>query len=64
MREWDTPNHYAEPLKRIPYGRIGEPEEIGRAAVWLASDDSDNVHGFTLFVGGGMTLYSGSETGG
>jgi NAD(P)-dependent dehydrogenase (short-subunit alcohol dehydrogenase family) len=33
MRAWDTPNHYAEPLKRIPYGRIGEPEEIGRAAV-------------------------------
>ena len=33
MRAWDTPNHYAEPLKRISYGRIGEPEEIGRAAV-------------------------------
>jgi NAD(P)-dependent dehydrogenase (short-subunit alcohol dehydrogenase family) len=44
--------------------RIGEPEDIGRAAVWLASDDSDYVHGITLFVEGGMTLYPGFETGG
>ena len=36
---WDTPEHYAELLKLIPYKRIGEPDEIGRAAVWLASDD-------------------------
>ena len=38
-------------------GAIGQPEDIGRAAVWLASDDSDYVHGQTLFVDGGMTLY-------
>ena len=61
---WDTPEHYAALLKLIPYKRIGEPEEIGRAAVWLASDDSDYVHGITLFVDGGMTLYPGFETGG
>jgi len=59
-----TPEHYAELLKLIPYKRIGEAEEIGRAAVWLASDDSDYVHGVTLFVDGGMTLYPGFETGG
>jgi glucose 1-dehydrogenase len=47
-----------------PYKRIGEAEEIGRAAVWLASDDSDYVHGVTLFVDGGMALYPGLETGG
>lgn len=45
---WDTPEHYAELLKLIPYKGIGEVEEIGRAAVWLASDDSDYVHGITL----------------
>lgn len=61
---WDTPEQYAELLKLIPYNRIGEPDEIGRAAVWLASDDSDYVHGITLFVDGGMTLYPGFETGG
>jgi glucose 1-dehydrogenase len=64
MQAWDTPEHYAELLKLIPYKRIGEPQEIGRAAAWLASDDSDYVHGVTLFVDGGMTLYPGFETGG
>jgi glucose 1-dehydrogenase len=64
MQAWDTPEHYAELLKLIPYKRIGEAEEICRAAVWLASDDSDYVHGVTLFVDGGMTLYPGFETGG
>jgi glucose 1-dehydrogenase len=64
MQAWDTPEHYAELLKLIPYKRIGEPEEIGRAAVWLASDDSDYVPGITLFIDGGMTLYPGFETGG
>ena len=61
---WDTPEHYASLLKLIPYKRIGEPNEIGRAAVWLASDDADYIHGITLFVDGGMTLYPGFETGG
>jgi glucose 1-dehydrogenase len=64
MEAWDTPEHYRELLKLIPYKRIGEPHEIGRAAVWLASDESDYVHGITLFVDGGMTLYPGFETGG
>ncbi|HEY8965039.1 MAG TPA: SDR family oxidoreductase [Candidatus Methylacidiphilales bacterium] len=61
---WDTPEHYAALLKLIPCKRIGEPEEIGRAAVFLASDMSDYIHGITLFVDGGMTLYPGFETGG
>ena len=64
MQAWDTPEHYNELLKLIPYKRIGEPEEIGRAAVWLASDESDYIQGTTLFVDGGMTLYPGFETGG
>jgi glucose 1-dehydrogenase len=64
MQAWDTPEAYGELLRLIPYRRIGEPEEIGRAAVWLASDFSDYVHGVSLFVDGGMTLYPGFETGG
>jgi glucose 1-dehydrogenase len=64
MQAWDTPEAYRELLKLIPYKRIGEPIEIGRAAVWLASDDSDYIHGATIFVDGGMTLYPGFETGG
>lgn len=64
MEAWDTPQAYYDLLKLIPYKRIGEPEDIGQAAVWLASDHSDYVHGVTLFVDGGMTLYPGFETGG
>jgi glucose 1-dehydrogenase len=61
---WDTPEDYADLMRLIPYKRIGEPDEIGRAAVWLASDDSDYMTGTTLFVDGGMTLYPGFEAGG
>ena len=64
MEAWGTPQAYAELLKLIPYKRIGEADEIGRAAVWLASDYADYVHGISLFVDGGMTLYPGFETGG
>ncbi|MBI5385594.1 MAG: SDR family oxidoreductase [Verrucomicrobia bacterium] len=64
MEAWGTPEAYRELMKLIPYKRIGEPEDIGRAAVWLASDDSDYIHGATIFVDGGMTLYPGFETGG
>jgi glucose 1-dehydrogenase len=61
---WNTPEAYAQLMTLIPYGRIGEPEDIARAAVWLASDQSDYVVGTTLFVDGGMTLYPGFATGG
>ena len=61
---WSTPEAYSELLKLIPYKRIGEAEDIGRAAVWLASDDADYINGASLFVDGGMTLYPGFETGG
>ncbi len=54
---WETPEALKNLLTLVPYGRIGLPEDIGKAAVWLASDDSDYVHGQTLFVDGGMTLY-------
>jgi glucose 1-dehydrogenase len=64
MQAWETPEAYAELITLIPYKRIGEPEDIGRAAVWLASDYSDYVTGTSLYVDGGMTLYPGFETGG
>lgn len=61
---WSTPEAYAELMKLVPYKRIGEIDEIGRAAVWLASDFTDYIVGTTLFIDGGMTLYPGFETGG
>ena len=56
---WQTPEAYKALMTLVPYKRIGEPEDIARAAVWLASDESDYVVGATLFVDGGMTLYPG-----
>jgi len=61
---WKTPEAYQSLLKLIPSKRIGEVEDIGKAAVWLASDDSDYVNGTTLFVDGGMLLYPGFEDNG
>ena len=40
-------------LARLPKGRVGQPEDIGAAAVFLASDEADYVTGATLFVDGG-----------
>lgn len=56
---WDTPEDEKKLLELIPYGRVGEAEDIAKAAVWLASDESDYVTGITLFIDGGMTLYPG-----
>ena len=61
---WDTPEALGKLLELIPYGRIGVPDDIGKAAVWLASDDSDYVNGQTIFVDGGMTLYPEFADGG
>jgi glucose 1-dehydrogenase len=61
---WSTPEAYAALMRLVPYKRIGEPEDIARAAVWLASEESDYVNGVTLFVDGGMTLYPEFASGG
>ena len=61
---WDTPEAEKALLKLIPYYRVGEVEDIARAAVWLASDHSDYVNGATLYVDGGMTLYPEFREGG
>jgi len=39
---------------QIPLGRVGEPDEIAKAAVFLASDDASFVNGAELFVDGGQ----------
>lgn len=61
---WETPAAEAELLQLIPYRRVGDTLDIARAAVWLASDDADYVHGTSLVVDGGMTLYPGFSAGG
>jgi glucose 1-dehydrogenase len=61
---WETPEAYRALLTLIPYQRIGEPEDIGRVAAFLASDQADYITGASIFVDGGMTLYPGFATGG
>ena len=61
---WNTPEAYASLMTLVPYGRIGEPEDIGRIAAFLASDQSDYITGASIFVDGGMTLYPGFASGG
>ena len=61
---WQGPEAYEALMTLVPYKRIGEPEDIARAAVWLASDYADYVIGTSLVVDGGMTLYPGFATGG
>lgn len=61
---WNTPEAYEVLMKLIPYRRIGEIEDIGRAAAWLASDQADYITGTSIYIDGGMTLYPGFATGG
>lgn len=61
---WETQEAYDDLMKLIPYNRIGEVEDIGRAAAWLASDYADYINGTSLYIDGGMTLYPGFATGG
>lgn len=61
---WSNESSRAALLELIPYGRVGDPEDVARAAAWLASDLSDYVVGTTLFVDGGMTLYPAFREGG
>ena len=61
---WDTPEALNKLYELIPSRRIGLPSDIGSAAAWLCSDESDYVTGTTLFVDGGMTCYPGFTTNG
>ena len=61
---WSTKEAYDALMTLVPYNRIGEPQDIGRVAAWLASDQADYITGTTIFVDGGMTLYPGFAEGG
>jgi glucose 1-dehydrogenase len=61
---WESEEEHQKLLTLIPYKRIGEPEDVARAVVWLASDAADYITGATLYVDGGMTLYPGFAEGG
>lgn len=61
---WSDPESMKELYQLIPYKRIGEPEDIGSVAAWLASDESEYINGTTVFVDGGMTCYPGFTTNG
>ncbi|MFP3945169.1 MAG: glucose 1-dehydrogenase [Alphaproteobacteria bacterium] len=61
---WETGEARRALLEKIPYRRIGEPEDVAKAVLWLACDESDYVHGHTLYIDGGMLLYPGFREGG
>jgi NAD(P)-dependent dehydrogenase (short-subunit alcohol dehydrogenase family) len=46
----------ADLVSRMPMGRVGRAEEVARAALYLASDDSSFVTGHPLVVDGGWTV--------
>jgi glucose 1-dehydrogenase len=53
----EDPEKRREQEEQIPWGRLGEPEEIAAAISWLVGPEAEYVTGATLFVDGGMTLY-------
>jgi len=61
---WSTPEALASLMTLIPYNRIGQPEDVAKLAVFLASDDSDYITGASIFIDGGMTVFEGFSTGG
>lgn len=61
---WKDEKARQELLELIPYGRVGEPEDVAKAALWLVSEESDYVVGTTLFIDGGMMLYPSFREGG
>ncbi len=52
-----TDEQKASVLANVPLGRLGTPDDMGRAAVFLASDDSSYVNGVELFADGGVAQY-------
>jgi glucose 1-dehydrogenase len=46
---------------KLPWGRLGTPADVGKSAVFLASDDADYITGTTLLVDGGLRFRSANE---
>ncbi|MCH8998301.1 MAG: SDR family oxidoreductase [Proteobacteria bacterium] len=59
---WEDPDRLAQALESYPLGRIGEPEDIAGAAVFLASRAGNFVTGQTLVIDGGTTVMGGRYT--
>lgn len=56
---WSTKESYESLLTLIPYNRIGTPDDVGKLAVFLCSDDSDYITGASIFIDGGMSVFEG-----
>ena len=56
---WDDPQALEKLLTLIPYGRIGQGEDVANVCTFLCSDAADYITGATLYVDGGMMLYPG-----
>ena len=54
LSDFVTDREKAEMVASVPLGRLGAPDDLGKAAVFLASDDSAYVTGIELFVDGGV----------
>ncbi|MEG4010415.1 SDR family oxidoreductase [Microcoleus sp. Pol11C1] len=54
LSEEQVQGFLATQVNTIPLGRVGTPDEIAKAVVFLASDDSSFVNSIELFVDGGM----------
>jgi NAD(P)-dependent dehydrogenase (short-subunit alcohol dehydrogenase family) len=52
---------FAKFARRIPLGRVGEPEDVAAAVAFLASDDARHITGSMLLIDGGQTLQSWSN---
>lgn len=61
---WNTQEALNSLLTLIPYNRIGQPEDIGNLAAFLASDLADYITGSSIFIDGGMTTFESFSTGG
>jgi glucose 1-dehydrogenase len=55
-RKYFTEEQIREGGQKLPWGRLGRPEEIGRAIAWVLSDDADYMTGSTLTIDGGVSL--------
>jgi 3-oxoacyl-[acyl-carrier protein] reductase len=53
LEVWKTPAMIAQAAREVPLGRLGRPEEIARAVVFVASDEASFMTGETLYVSGG-----------